>query len=70
MKNKPTCYVKEREIPEVYSGVSSFLGLPVAKTKEDLKGHDFAIMGAPWEGICTYGGFTGAENATNNTKSF
>ena len=27
MKNKPICYVPEREIPEVFSGVPTFLGL-------------------------------------------
>ena len=27
MKNKPICYVPGREIPEVFSGRPSFLGL-------------------------------------------
>ena len=28
MENKPICYVPGREIPEVFSGVPCFLGLP------------------------------------------
>lgn len=68
MQNKPVCYVPERGIPEVFSGVPSFLGLPVVKSKEELSNHDFIIMGAPWEGICTYGGFTGTENATKTIR--
>lgn len=34
------------------------MGLPVAKTAEDVKNFDFAVMGVPWEGGCTYGGFS------------
>lgn len=68
MQNKPVCYVPTYAHPEVFSGVPSFLGLPVSKTTEDLKGHDFVIMGAPWEGVCTYGGFTGVENATKTIR--
>lgn len=56
MQNKPVCYVPSYPHPEVYSGVPSFIGLPIAHTKEELKGHEFAIMGTPWEGVCTYGG--------------
>ncbi len=68
MQNKPVCYVPSYAHPEVFSGVPSFLGLPVSKTTDDLKGHDFVIMGAPWEGVCTYGGFTGVENATKTIR--
>lgn len=68
MQNKPVCYVPSRVIPEVFSGVPSFLGLPVVKNKAELENYDFVIMGAPWEGICTYGGFTGTENATKTIR--
>ena len=68
MQDKPVCYMPSRIIPEVFSGVPSFLGLPVIKEKEDLKNYDFIIMGAPWEGICTNGGFTGTENATKHIR--
>ena len=61
MENKPICYVPTREIPEVYSGVSSFLGLPVIKSDENIEDYDVVIQGVPWEGICTYGGFSQCE---------
>jgi len=68
MKNKPVCYDVSYTHPEVFSGVPSFLGLPVARRKEELAGHDFAIMGTPWEGVCTYGGATFVENATKTIR--
>lgn len=68
MKNKPECYVPSRIVPEVFSGVPSFLGLPVVKEKAELAKYDFVVMGAPWEGVCTYGGFTGTENATKTIR--
>lgn len=68
MKNKPICYIPGREIPEVFSGVPSFLGLPVIKTEIDLKNSDIVFMGVPWEGVCTYGGFTGCELSTKNIR--
>lgn len=68
MKNKPICYVPGREIPEVFSGVSSFLGLPVIKTKEDLEKSDIVIMGVPWEGVNTNGPFTSVEMATKTIR--
>lgn len=58
------CYDPHRRIPEVFSGVPSFLGLPVIKTQEDLEKSDIVIMGVPWEGINTNGPFTHAEMAT------
>lgn len=61
MENKPICYVPERVIPEIMSGVPSFLGLPVIENDEDLKKADFVFGGVPWEGVNTYGGFTGCE---------
>lgn len=69
MKNKPVCYVPGREIPEVFSGVPSFMGLPVEKNKEKLSAYDFVVMGTPWEHICTNGGFTGVENSTKTIRS-
>jgi len=68
MHNKPVCYVPSYPHPEVYSGVPSFLGLPPIKDKAALDGYDFVIMGAPWEGICTYGGPSGTENATKTIR--
>lgn len=68
MKNKPVCYVPSYPHPELYSGVPSFLGLPPVKDKAQLSNYDFVIMGAPWEGICTYGGPSGTENATKTIR--
>lgn len=68
MKNKPICYVPGREIPEVFSGVPSFLGLPKIESKEELKDFDLVFMGVPWEGVCTYGGYSGCELSTKNIR--
>jgi len=68
MERKPVCYDLTYTHPEVFSGVPSFLGLPVVRRKEELRGHDFVIMGAPWEGVCTYGGATYVENATKTVR--
>ena len=68
MENKPICYVPEREIPEVFSGVPSFLGLPPIKTKKDLDESDIVIMGVPWEGINTNGPFTCVEMGTKTIR--
>lgn len=68
MKNKPTCYDLREKIPEIYSGVPTFLGLPKVTTNE-IPEHDVIIMGAPWEGICTTGSHTGCELATKTIRS-
>lgn len=67
MKDKPTCYETRGPIPEIYSGVPAFMGLPPL-SEEDLPNHDVIIMGAPWEGICTTGDFTGCELATKTIR--
>lgn len=70
MKNKPYCYdmgdgvIREK----VYWGVPSFMGLPAAHNKKEIKGHEFAIMGAPWEGVCTYRGFGLVENFVKTVR--
>lgn len=60
---KPVCFVPGREIPEIYSGVPTFMGLPKAAAAEELKGSDVAVIGAPWEGIVTWSTFSGCELA-------
>ena len=69
MKDKPICYVPERKIPEIFSGVPTFLGLPKIQSKEDLKNYDIVFMWVPWEGICTYGKFSGCELSTKNIRN-
>ncbi|MFR6185613.1 MAG: hypothetical protein ACLUJG_08710 [Lawsonibacter sp.] len=58
MKTVPTIYQPGVVPNEIYSGVPSFMGMPTAKTAEELKQYDFAVMGVPFEGGCTYGGFS------------
>ncbi|MCD8084051.1 MAG: arginase family protein [Clostridiales bacterium] len=58
METRPVIYDSSVKPNELYSGVPSYLGLPVAKTPEDLKQYDFAVLGVPWEGGCTIGGFS------------
>ena len=41
MQNKPIIYQPGVVPQEIYSGVPSFMGLPVAKTAEDVKNFDF-----------------------------
>ena len=68
MKEKPICYVPSRIIPEIYSGTPTFLGLPKIEKKEEIQNTDFVIFGIPWEGVCTYGGFSGCEMATKTIR--
>ena len=69
MENKPICYVPGREIPEIYSGVPTFLGLPKIASKEEIVKSDIIVMGVPWEGVCTYGGFSGCELAPKTIRA-
>ena len=61
MKKKPTSFVPGVKHPEIYSGTPSFMGLPVITDKKNIKDYDFVIMGAPWEGVVTWGSFSGCE---------
>lgn len=58
METRPIIYDSSIKHTELYSGVPSYLGLPVAHTPEDLKQYDFAVLGIPWEGGCTIGGYS------------
>ncbi|MGE4466096.1 agmatinase family protein [Sphaerochaeta sp.] len=68
MNNKPLCYVKRNELPEIFPGVPSFMGLPTAKTAEDIKQYDAAVLGVPWEGPLTWGKFSGCEMCTKTIR--
>lgn len=57
METRPVIYSPSSN-PQIYSGVPSFLGLPVASDKAALKNYDFAVLGVPWEGGCTIGGYS------------
>ena len=45
------------------------MGMPTAKTAEELKQYDFAVMGVPFEGGCTYGGFSSCVVAPKTIRS-
>lgn len=61
MSVKPICYVPSRVLPEIYSGVPSFAGVPVIAAPAEIDAYDVVVAGMPWEGICTTGGWTGVE---------
>lgn len=61
LENKPMCYMPGRVIPHVYSGVPSFLGVPVISSLEEMDNYDAVVFGMPWEGACTTGTWTGSE---------
>lgn len=69
MNKKPTCYETDRQIPEVFSGIPSFMGLPVIKDKNTIRNYDVVILGAPWEGVVTWDSFSGCELATKAIRS-
>lgn len=61
MSTKPICYDPSRVIPEIYSGVPTFAGIPAILSPDQIDGYDAVVMGMPWEGICTTGSWTGVE---------
>ena len=69
METRPVIYDPVGKPREIYSGVPTFLGLPVAKTKEELKEYDFAVLGVPWEGGCTIGGYSSVVLAPKAIRS-
>lgn len=68
MFSKPECYVKDKKIPEIYSGTPTFMGLPRVDSQAKMANYDLAFVGAPWEGICTWGGYTGCELAVKSIR--
>lgn len=70
MKNsKPTIYDPNFLPNTVYSGVPSWLNLPVLENNDDLKQMDMAIMGVPWEGGCTIGGYSSCTEGPKSIRS-
>lgn len=67
MKESKPCIYDPAFLPtNIYSGVPSFLNLSVLEKKEDLKKVDVAVLGVPWEGGCTIGGYS---SCTEGPKS-
>lgn len=67
--SKPTIYDPNFLPTNIYSGVPSFLNLPVIEEKEDLKNIDVAVMGVPWEGGCTIGGYSSCTEGPKSIRS-
>jgi arginase family enzyme len=64
--SKPTIYDPNFLPTNIYSGVPTFLNLPVLENEDDLKKVDVAVLGVPWEGGCTIGGYS---SCTDGPKS-
>ena len=70
MKNsKPTIYDSNFLPTNIYSGVPTFLNLPVLENKQDLAQMDVAVMGVPWEGGCTIGGYSSCTDGPKSIRS-
>ena len=70
MKNsKPTIYDPNFLPTNIYSGVPTFLNLPVLENKQDLAQTDVAVMGVPWEGGCTIGGYSSCTDGPKSIRS-
>lgn len=70
MRNsKPTIYDPKFLPNNIYSGVPSWLNLPVIEEDEDLNELDIAIVGVPWEGGCTIGGYSSCTEGPKSIRS-
>lgn len=67
--SKPTIYDPSFLATNIYSGVPTFLNLPVIENQDDLKEVDVAVMGVPWEGGCTIGGFSSCTEGPKSIRS-
>lgn len=67
--SKPTIYDPNFLPNLIYSGVPSFLNLSVIEKKEELKEVDVAVMGVPWEGGCTIGGYSSCTEGPKSIRS-
>lgn len=67
--SKPTIYDPAFLPTNIYSGVPSFLNLPVIETQKDLESVDVAVMGVPWEGGCTIGGYSSCTEGPKSIRS-
>lgn len=70
MKNsKPTIYDPSFLPNNIYSGVPSWLNLPVLEDAGELKGFDAVVSGVPWEGGCTIGGYSSCTEGPKAIRS-
>lgn len=68
-ESKPTIYDPSFLPNNIYSGVPSWLNLPVIENDEELKGLDIAVVGVPWEGGCTIGGYSSCTEGPKSIRS-
>ena len=70
MRNsKPTIYDPSFLPNNIYSGVPSWLNLPVLEDASELKGFDAVVCGVPWEGGCTIGGYSSCTEGPKSIRS-
>lgn len=67
--SKPTIYDPNFLPNNIYSGVPSFLNLSVIEKKDELNNLDVVIMGVPWEGGCTIGGYSSCTEGPKAIRS-
>ena len=68
-ESKPTIYDPSFLPNNIYSGVPSWLNLPVIEQDQDLAGLDAVIVGVPWEGGCTIGGYSSCTEGPKAIRS-
>lgn len=70
MKNsKPTIYDPAFLPNNIYSGVPSWLNLPVLEKESELSSMDAVVTGVPWEGGCTIGGYSSCTEGPKAIRS-
>lgn len=67
--SKPTIYDPNFLPNNIYSGVPSWLNLPVIENKDELTNFGAAVMGVPWEGGCTIGGYSSCTEGPKAIRS-
>lgn len=66
--NEPMTPGRKISLPVIYGDTPSFLGCPVIKSRDEVKGYDVAVMGVPWEGTITWGTYSGCELAPKTIR--
>ncbi|MFX0195078.1 MAG: agmatinase family protein [Candidatus Hodarchaeota archaeon] len=61
--NIPMVANRKSSLPLIYGDTPSFLGCDIIRSKEEAQGFDVAVIGVPWEGTITWGGYSGCELA-------
>ena len=70
MKNtKPTIYHPNFKPTKINIALPTYLNLPVLENKQDLAQMDVAVMGVPWEGGCTIGGYSSCTDGPKSIRS-